>query len=203
MSNLGKAIRKYTKLYKKALKRSGVSDIDRKADAYSLRLTDMYSSEVFRAHNCYQTMDVELIYAVIAMCLELKGHGLSDRQIMGFTDKVFAKRKKAFAVLEKTIDLLPNTYRIAEKWNISDHAKRVGDGSITYDSFEVKDGKVEYSISKCMYVKIFEYYGIRGLCKIFCKTDEEAYANLTRHVKFIRHSDLSDGPACHDEVIRV
>ena len=28
-----------------------------------------------------------------------------------------------------------------------------------------------------------------------------AYSNLTRHVKFIRHSDLSDGECCHDEVI--
>ena len=27
-------------------------------------------------------------------------------------------------------------------------------------------------------------------------------AGLTRHVRFIRHSDLSDGDSCHDEVIR-
>ena len=62
--------------------------------------------------------------------------------------------------------------------------------------------KVEYHISKCMYVEMFETYGIRELCKIFCMTDEKAYAGLTRHVRFIRHSDLSDGPACFDEVIR-
>ena len=61
---------------------------------------------------------------------------------------------------------------------------------------------MEYSISKCMYVEMFAEYGIRPLCKIFCKTDEFAYAGLTRHVNFIRHSDLSDGPACYDEVIR-
>ena len=46
-----------------------------------------------------------------------------------------------------------------------------------------------------------QIYGIRGLCKIFCMTDQFAYAGLLRHVKFIRHSDLSDGPACYDEVI--
>ncbi len=33
-------------------------------------------------------------------------------------------------------------------------------------------------------------------------TDTTAYEGLTRHVRFIRHSDLSDGPACDDEVIR-
>lgn len=30
----------------------------------------------------------------------------------------------------------------------------------------------------------------------------QAYANLTRHVEFVRHSDLSDGDACHDEIMR-
>lgn len=105
------------------------------------------------------------------------------------------------ARLEKVIDVLPKTYQIAKKWNIFDHENRVKDGSITYDYFHVSEGKIEYRISKCMYIEMFEYYGIRGLCKIFCLTDETAYANLPKHVKFIRHSDLSYGKCCHDEVI--
>lgn len=108
--------------------------------------------------------------------------------------------KKMLATVEKVIDILPNTYQIAKKWNSSDHENRVEDGSITYDYFNVTEGKIEYCISKCMYIEMFEYYGIRSLCKIFCLTDEAAYANLTRHVKFIRHSDLSDSTCCHDEV---
>lgn len=38
--------------------------------------------------------------------------------------------------------------------------------------------------------------------KIFCNTDRIAYSGLTRHVKFVRHSDLSDGNACFDEIFR-
>lgn len=74
-------------------------------------------------------------------------------------------------------------------------------GRIRFDSFEVGDGKVKYRISRCMYVEMFAHYSIRPLCKIFCLTDERAYANLLRHIKFIRHSDLSDGSFCHDEII--
>ena len=48
---------------------------------------------------------------------------------------------------------------------------------------------------------MFETYGIRSLCKIFCMTDTTSYENLTRHVIFIRYSDLSDGNCCHDEII--
>ena len=61
---------------------------------------------------------------------------------------------------------------------------------------------IEYSISKCVYIEMFETYGIRKLCRIFCMTDTTSYENLRRHVTFIRHSDLSDGEACHDEIIR-
>lgn len=41
---------------------------------------------------------------------------------------------------------------------------------------------------------------IKAYEKIYRKAIEKT--GLTRHVEFIRHSDLSDGPACHDEVIR-
>jgi len=77
----------------------------------------------------------------------------------------------------------------------------VKDGSISYDQFEVSDGKIEYSISRCAYTEMFETYGIRSLCKIFCMTDTTAYSNLTKHVKFIRYSDLSDGDCCHDIIL--
>ncbi len=66
----------------------------------------------------------------------------------------------------------------------------------------IRYGLLEYNISKCMYVEMFLCYGIRQLCKIFCNTDRIAYSGLTRHVRFVRHSDLSDGDTCHDEIIK-
>lgn len=196
-----KSIKKYAKLYRTALKANGFSDIDLRVEAYEQRLKEMYTSQSFEAHNIYPTMDVTKIYAVIAMCLELKKENLPNTEIIDIVNSGFKRLKKILAVVEKIIDILPNTYQIVKKWNVSDHEKRVKDGSITYDYFNVTDGKIEYCISKCMYAEMFEYYGIRGLCKIFCLTDEAAYANLTRHVNFIRHSDLSDGTCCHDEVL--
>ncbi len=32
-------------------------------------------------------------------------------------------------------------------------------------------------------------------------TDITSYANLPKHVKFIRYSDLSDGSRCRDETV--
>lgn len=200
---MDKYVKKYAKLYRNALVENNFSDMEARVKSYEQRLQEMYASESFEIHNVYPTMDVVKIYAVIAMCLELKKENLSDAQIIDIVNSGFKKLKQFFVVIEKIIDSLPNCYQIAKKWNISDYDNRVKDGSITYDYFHVSDEKVEYRISKCMYVEMFEYYGIRGLCKIFCLTDESAYANLTRHVKFIRHSDMSDGECCHDEVVRV
>ena len=198
---LEKALNKYSKIYRTALETNDFSDINIRVESYKQRLQEMYNSLAFTQHNIYPTMDVVKIYAVITMCLELKKENLSDKQIIDIVNSGFAKLRKMFVLLEKVIDVLPNAYQIAKKWNISDHDNRVKDGSITYDYFNVGEGMIEYRISKCMYVEMFDYYGIRSLCKIFCITDETAYSNLTKHVKFIRHSDLSCGDCCHDEVI--
>ena len=53
--------------------------------------------------------------------------------------------------------------------------------------------------------KVREYagfYGIRSLCKIFRVADGHACAGLIRHMRFIRHGDLSDRPPRHDEIYR-
>ena len=196
-----KKVKKYARIYKSALLANDFSDIEERVKSFVHRLQQMYISQIYAEHNVYPTMDVAKIYAVIAMCLELKQDDYSDNEIIDIVNSGFAKLRKAFMILEKVIDSLPFAYTIAKKWNITDHENRVKDGSITYDFFNVEDGKIEYRISKCMYIEIFEYYGIRSLCKIFCITDGTAYSNLTKHVKFIRHSDLSCGDCCHDEVI--
>ncbi|MGX8686675.1 MAG: L-2-amino-thiazoline-4-carboxylic acid hydrolase [bacterium] len=197
-----KAIKTYGKNYRTALEEGGFDDIDKKLESFESRLREMYASGNFKKHSIYPTTDTKYIYAVMAMCLEIKSFGYSDKDTIKIVNRGFEKRRNFFKRIIAVINLLPNSFDIARKWNITDHEKRVKDGSITYDYFNVSKDRIEYRISKCMYIEMFETYGIRGLCKIFCMTDETAYAGLPKHVKFIRHSDLSDGPACLDEVIR-
>ena len=196
-----KMIQKYSKIYKVALKENDFSDINERIKSYKQRLEEMYNSQTFEKHNVYPTMNVTKLYAIIAMCLELKKENLSDKEIIDIINNGFEKLRGIVKIIAKVINLLPNTYQIAKKWNINDYNNRVKDGSITYDYFNASNEKVEYRISKCMYIEMFEYYGIRSLCKIFCLTDESAYANIPKHVTFVRHSDLSNGECCHDEVI--
>ena len=146
-----KLVKKYAKLYRTALKANSLSDIDLRINSYEQRLTEMYASQAYKVHNAYPSMDVSKIYAVIAMCLELKKYNYSDKEITDIVNSGFAILRKVFMLLEKIIDSLPFAYQIAKKWNIADHENRVKDGSITYDYFNVSEAKIEYCISKCMY----------------------------------------------------
>lgn len=203
MKKTEKLVKKYAAMYQSALQRAGKTDAAQKAQHYAARLTDMYASDAYRQHDRYPSMLVPLVYAVIAMCLELKDDGLQNDAIISLVNDAFRKRKQAFVCLEKIIDRLPFAWAIVRKWNLADHESRLKDGSITFDSFQADADRVSYRISRCMYAEMFDFYGIRPLCKIFCMSDTLAYANLTRHVRFVRHSDLADGDCCHDDVCKV
>ena len=54
---------------------------------------------------------------------------------------------------------------------------------------------------KCVLRLLHRWYDDPA-CKQLWEKIQLQYENLRRHVTFIRHSDLSDGDACHDEIIR-
>lgn len=196
-----KKINKYAKIYKSGLIGRNFSDIEEKTNSYKNKLKEMYMSEAYKKHNIYPSINTDKVYAVITMCLMLKEYGLSNEKILDFLNYSFRKARKLFDRISNVINILPNSYNIAKKWNIADHDKRVIDNSVTYDYFSVTDEKIEYKVSKCMYVEMFRFYGIKELCKIFCTSDERIYANLPCHIKYIRHSELATGDVCHDEII--
>ena len=199
--DLEKTIRSYSKLYGKALCNAKIQDVDCELAAYEKRLREMYTSDSFKQYSQYPTTNAVHVYAVIAMCLGLRQFDLSDAQIIDTINSGFTARRNFFKRLMRCLDLLPNAYSIARKWLVAENDKRVKDGSLTFDYFHVSDEKIEYCISRCVYIEMFEQYGIRSLGKIFCMTDTTSYENLPRHVRFIRHSTLAEGSCCHDEII--
>ena len=69
---MDKVVERYAKLYEHALAGRGFADVDGMVAAYRERLRQMYASDAYREHDVYPTMSVQHVYAVIAMCLELK-----------------------------------------------------------------------------------------------------------------------------------
>ena len=91
-----KTIRKYGKVYRKALSFRHCREIDAKTAAYQSRLRKMYASDGFNAHSVYPTTNATHVYAVIAMCLEMKALGLTDTEIIETVNHGFARRRSFF-----------------------------------------------------------------------------------------------------------
>lgn len=196
-----KTVEQYAGMYRDTLQRHNIPDADKKTADYKAKLAGMYATEEYRRReSLYPTMQMSKIYAVVAMCLMLQSYGCQKEEIFDIVNGAFRKLKALLYGLEKVIDSTPLAWPIARKWNLNEYANRQKDGSITFELFDAEPDRIEYKINGCQYVAVFESFGIREMCKIFCMTDTQAYANLTRHVRFERYSDLSDGTVCWDVV---
>ena len=81
MMDIEKSVAKYSKNFHTVLVKGNFPNISKHIAAYRARLSEMYASESFRKHNIYPTTNTPYIYAVIAMCLELKGLGFTDKEM--------------------------------------------------------------------------------------------------------------------------
>ena len=79
---IDKKIKSYSKYYRNILVNEGLEDIDRRMSSYKARLKEMYRSDGFKTHNIYPSTNVSFVYAVIAICLELKNAGYTDDRII-------------------------------------------------------------------------------------------------------------------------
>ena len=93
---MAKTVKKYGKIYRKILLIGNYSDLDAKQESYEKRLIEMYTSKKYAEHNIYPTTNTEYIYAIIAMCLELKKFGLSDKEIIDTINRGFSSRRNFF-----------------------------------------------------------------------------------------------------------
>lgn len=132
------------------------------------------------------------------LCREL-GYSFEETQesMYNIAWPIRRRWRSVFNALER----LPFGYELfvfcLEKFNLS-----YGD-DIGFDFLRREKDKFEYQISKCIYIEIFEHYGIRGYCKLLCDSDIHVMGGACKHAKFIRYSDMSSSPVCHDVVIRV
>lgn len=127
--DIEKTIGSYAKIYRKALVEGKIKNIDDEIRLYQKRLREMYNFDAFQKHSSYPSTNAVHVYAVIAMCLGLKHFDLSDSQIIDIINSGFSAGRNFFKRLLQCIDMMPNAYLIARKWNISD----LSDGNCCHD----------------------------------------------------------------------
>ena len=198
-----KYAKKYARMFANAMKEIGRNDSDVLHDAFRTRYLTHLNSPEFAEYSRYKTIALQKVYCAIThaqICLEL-GYTLEEAQWIW--EKVLSRKfKKLFNRCMALIDALPNGYKIVAGWLYKDAKARIAENCLTFELLDYSDKKLEYKITRCAYVEIFEHYGIRNFAKVFCNSDL-CMEVMHRHAKFVRYSDLVDGPCCHDAVIKV
>lgn len=199
----GKAEKKYARMFLRTMREIGRGDADKLYEVFYTRYLAHLNSPEFEEFSRYKTISLEKVYCAIThaqICLEL-GYSLGEAQHL-WEEVLCRNFKKFFNGAMAFLDALPNGYTIVAGWLYKDAKERIAEDCLTYELLEYTDQKLEYKITRCAYVEIFEHYGIRQFCKVFCNNDL-CMAVMKRHAKFIRHSDLVDGLCCHDEVVNI
>ena len=202
MTNNEKLARKYVKLFCNSMKKAGKYTPSLYEEYRSLYL-DLTSSAEYKEFSKYETMGIDKVYAAITHAKLCKEKGISLDEAREIWEKYTAKNiRKIFRTVCKVIDILPNGYKIVSEWLYKDAQERIAENCLTYEMLAYNSQKLEYKITHCMYAEIFERYGIKSFCKVFCDNDL-CMSVMHRKAKFIRHSNLVDGHFCHDEVINL
>ena len=200
MSENEKYAVKYAKMFFRTMKEIGRDDAEHLYEVFYTRYIEHLNSKEFQDFSRYKTIILEKVYCAIThakICLEL---GYSLEEAHRLWEEVLSRNfKKFFNLGMELIDALPNGYKIVAGWLYKDAKARIAEDCLTFDLLDYTNQKLEYKITRCAYAEIFEYYGIRNFAKVFCNADL-CMTVMHRHAKFIRHSDLVDGPFCHDEI---
>lgn len=203
MNKKMKFVNKYAKLFLKTMEEIGREDSQTLYETFRTRYINYLNSKEFIEFSRYKTISLEKVYCAITFAKICTESGYSLDEAQEIWEEVLTKElKRKINNIFKVIDNLPHCYKIVSGLLYKDAKERIAENCLTYELLEYNKEKLEYKISRCAYVEIFEYYGIKQFCKVFCNNDL-CMNTLHKRAKFIRHSDLVDGKCCHDEIIKV
>jgi len=187
----------FSKLFAKAMKKIGRSDYKKLENMYRNRYMDYLCSDEYEEYREHGSIELEIVYAAIAhtkICLEI---GIALEEAMRIWEEMMiASERKNRRMLCSLIDNLKNGYKMAANHLEKEARKHKADESMTFEVLKRDEEKLEVKISRCVYVEIFEAYGLRELCRVFCNNIHCLDA-MEKSAKFEKYSSLLDGECCH------
>ena len=193
----------YSKLFAKAMKKIGRKDFRKLENLFRNRYMDYLCSEEFEEYKKYGSITLEKVYAAIThalICLEI-GISLEESQRI-WEEMIEEAEKKKALFLCKLVDKLKNGYRIVANYLDKEVRKHKADESMTFEILKTSENQAEFKVTRCAYLEIFECYGIREFCKVFCN-NIRCLEVLKESARFTRYSNLLDGDCCHVELTKV
>lgn len=197
-----KWMNQYSKLFAKAMKKNGRSDYKKMENLYRNRYMDYMCSKEFEEYTKYGSVALEKVYAAIThakVCLEF-GISLEEAKKI-WEEMILQEERKRNALLCGLVDNLKSGYKMVANYLEKEARKHKANESMTFETLKCGEEKTEFKVTRCAYVEIFEYYGIRSFCKVFCNSIH-CLDVMQKSAKFTKQSDLIDGDCCHVEFVK-
>ena len=192
----------YAKLFEKAMKKLGRSDYKKQVDLFRNRYMDHVCSEQYELYAKYGSVILEKVYAAITyvqICLEIE---ISLEEAMRIWQEVMVADEQRIANgMCGLLDHLKNGYKLVANHLEKEARKHKADGSMTFEVLACTEDKLEVNISKCLYVEIFEAYGIREFGCVFCDS-LKCLEKMQKSASFEKRSSLLDGECCHMSFVK-
>lgn len=134
------------------------------------------------------------IFPSIAIFEGLKKEGYSTEESSNFVDEsmqIFAKPASTFL---RTILKIPGLYKKIPSIFESATKKKYGeDSGFKYKFYDTPKTQVKFDMLQCPYYEITKKYNCPEICKAFCHTDDLAYGNMHKYLKWNRTQTIGQG----------
>lgn len=192
---------KYTKMFAKEMKHWTHENVYNEFYEYYLSLLN--SNKYDEYFKSYKHVPTDVTLFAVAVSLYTKNKGYKYEETLAIFSCIAHKKRSFFRRLLNFIERLPLKFKTFLKLYKKVQIEPYDANEIKYEFVNEYEDKFEYKIKECAFIKIFDDFGIRKYCKILCDSDVDILGGMHKHVKFIRHEDLSTGNSCHDEVVKV
>lgn len=200
MSKKQKNAKKFASWYANELAKSHKKDKDETFKVFYTKYLELVNSPEYEFYKNHH-IPVDNTYFFVTASLVSRDLRFTYDETMELIYNIAWPIRKRFRKIVNFIDRFPHGYKFIV-WFLDKMNRSYGD-DLTWDFVKKEKDKYEYQFSKCIYVDMFEHYGIRNYCKVLCNSDIHVLGGACKHLKFIRYSDLSDSLACHDALVKV
>lgn len=198
-----KSAKAYAKLYADVLAKNYGKDREKAYSKFYDKYMELVTSEDYEQFDREHGKNVPLlkIYVGLAVYFVSTDFGYSFEECENI---YYAMAKPIWDKSSKLVNFiegLPHGFWLFT--HLLDKLEKGYEPSVVHSKSEFSKDKYEYVITKCAYIDIFEHYGIRKFCKVFCDSDIGVMGGMCKHAKYVRYHDMTEADTCHNAVVRV
>ena len=153
--------------------------------------------EELKKHTCRR------IYPGIALYESMTSSGIPSKKAVWYIREYFLRYcAKKVPHLKRVIALPGMAKKIPALFMRISEKSFPAEAGFVYEFPDRKDNEARFNIVRCPYMETCRKYGCEEICSAFCDSDDAAYGNLHRDLKWGRTKTIGRGADCCDFLLQ-